>query len=41
VGRLQRPDQDRGGVALGFGDRVQQAVDPIGEVDIGVAGRAE
>lgn len=41
VGRLQRPDQDRGGVPLGFRDRVQQAVDPVGEVDVGVAGRAE
>jgi hypothetical protein len=41
VGRLQRPDQDRGGVALRFGDRVEQAVDAVGEVDVGVAGRAE
>ena len=41
MGRLQRPDQDRSRLALGFGDRVQQAVDPVGEVDVGVAGRAE
>jgi len=41
VGRLQRPDQDRGGIALGFGDGVQQAVDPVGEVDVGEAGRTE
>ena len=41
MGRLQRPDQDRGGVALRFGDRVEQAVDAVGEVDVGVAGRAE
>jgi hypothetical protein len=41
VGRLQCPDQDRGGLALGFGDGVQQAVDSIGEVDVGVAGRPE
>lgn len=41
VGRLQRPDQDRGGVALRFGDGVEQAVDTVGEVDVGVAGRAE
>jgi hypothetical protein len=41
MGRFQRPDQDGGGVALGFGDGVQQAVDPVGEVDVGVAGWAE
>jgi hypothetical protein len=41
VGRLQRPDQDRGGFALGFGDGVEQTVDPVGEVDVGVAGRPE
>jgi hypothetical protein len=41
VGRLQRPDQDRGSLALGFGDGVEEAVDPVGEVDVGVAGRAE
>jgi hypothetical protein len=41
VGWLQRPDQDRSGLARGFGDRVQQAVNPVGEVDVGAAGRAE
>lgn len=41
MGRLQRPDQDGGGVALRFGDRVEQAVDAVGEVDVGVARRAE
>lgn len=41
VGRLQRPDQDGGGVALRFGDGVEQTVDPVGEVDVGVARRAE
>jgi len=41
VGRLQRPDQDRGGVALRFGDRVEQAVDAVGEVDVGATRRAE
>ena len=41
VGRLQGPDQDRGGLSLGFGDRVEKAVDPVGEVDVGAARRAE
>lgn len=41
VGRLQRPDQDRGCRPFGFGDRVQEAVDPVGEIDVGAAGRAE
>jgi hypothetical protein len=41
VGRLQRPDQDCGGVALGFGYRVEEAVDSVGEVDVGSAGWAE
>ncbi len=41
VGRLQRPDQDGGCLSFGFGDGVEQAVDPVGEVDVGVAGRAE
>ena len=40
-GRLQRPDQHRRRLALGFGDGVEQAVDPVGEVDVGAAGRAE
>ena len=35
VGRLEGADQDGGGVALGFADEVEQAVDPIGEVDVG------
>ena len=39
--RLERPDQHRGGVALRLGDRVEQAVDAVGEVDVGAAGRAE
>ena len=41
LGRLERADQDGGGAALGLGDRVQQAVDPVGEVDVGAPGRAE
>jgi hypothetical protein len=41
VGRLQRPNQGCGGLALGFGYGVQQAVNPVGEVDVGAAGRAE
>ena len=41
VGRLQGPDQHRRRLTLGFGDRVEEAVDPVGEVDVGVAGRAE
>lgn len=41
MGRFQGPDQDGGRLALGFGDGVEQAVDPVGEVDVGVAGRAE
>ena len=40
-GRLQRADQHRRRLALRFGDRVEQAVDPVGEVDVGAAGRAE
>ena len=40
-GRLQRPDQHRRRLALGFADDVEQAVDPVGEVDVGAAGRAE
>jgi hypothetical protein len=41
MSRFQRPDQYRGRLTLGFGDRVEQAVDPVGEVNVGVAGRAE
>ena len=41
AGRLQRPDQDSGRTPLGLGHEVQQAVDPVGEVDVGVARRAE
>ena len=37
VGRLERPDQDRGGAALRLGDGVQQAVDAVGEVHVGAA----
>jgi hypothetical protein len=40
-GRLQRPDQDRRRVALRLGDEVEQTVDPVGEVDVAAAGRAE
>ena len=36
-GRLEGADQDRGRVALGLGDEVEQAVDPVGEVDVGAA----
>ena len=38
--RLERADQDGGGLALRLGDRVQQAVDAVGEVDVGRARRA-
>lgn len=41
MGWFERPDQDRGGLALRFCDRVQQAVDSVAEVDVGVAGRPE
>lgn len=41
MGRFQGSDQDCGGFALGFGDGVEEAVDAVGEVDVGVAGRAE
>ncbi len=41
MGRFERSDQDCCGVALGFGDCVKEAVDSVGEVDVGVAGRAE
>lgn len=41
MGRLQGPDQDRRRLALGFSDRVEQAVDAVGEVDVGVTGWAE
>ena len=41
VGRLERPDQHRRRFALGLGDEVEQAVDPVGEVDVGAARRAE
>ena len=41
VGRLEGADQDRRRLALGFADGVEQAVDPVGEVDVGAAGRAE
>ncbi len=40
-GRLERADEDRGGAALGLADGVQQAVDAVGEVDVGAARRAE
>jgi len=39
--RLEGADQDRGCLPHRFGDGVEQAVDPVGEVDVGVAGRAE
>jgi hypothetical protein len=38
---FQGSDQDGGGVSLRFGDRVEEAVDPVGEVDVGVARGAE
>ena len=41
AGGLERADQHRGGAAVGLADRVQHAVDPVGEVDVGAAGRAE
>ena len=39
--RLQRPDQHRRRAALRLADGVQQAVDPVGEVDVRAPGRAE
>ena len=41
MGRLEGADQDRGRLALRFGDRVEQAVDAVGEVDVGAPRRAE
>jgi hypothetical protein len=41
VGGLQRPDQHRRSLPLRFGDGVEEAVDPVGEIDVGVARRAE
>ncbi|MDX6634201.1 MAG: hypothetical protein QOF06_404 [Solirubrobacterales bacterium] len=41
MGRFQGTDQDGGGLALGFGDGIEEAVDSVGEIDVGVAGRAE
>jgi len=38
---FQRTDQDSGRLSFRFGDRIEQAVDPVGEVDVGVARRAE
>lgn len=40
-GRLQGPHQHRRRDALGLADEVQQAVDAVGEVDVGAAWRAE
>ena len=40
-GRLEGADQHRRRLALGLGDEVEQAVDPVGEVDVGAARRAE
>ena len=37
VERLERADQHRGADALGLADRVQQRVDPVGAVHVGVA----
>ena len=39
--RLQRPDQHRGGSALGLADEVETGVDPVGEVDVRAPGRPE
>ena len=39
--RLERPDQHRGRVPIALGDRVQHAVDPVGDVDVGQPRRAE
>jgi hypothetical protein len=41
VGWFEGSDEDGGGIALRFGYRVEEAVDPVGEVDVGAAGRAE
>ena len=35
VGWLQRPDQNRRSPSLCFGDKIQHAVDPIGQIDVG------
>ena len=40
-GRLERADQHRGGGAVGLADGVEHAVDAVGEIDVGMAGRAE
>ena len=40
-GRLESPDQHRCGAPLVLADEVQAPVDPVGAVDVGVAGRAE
>jgi hypothetical protein len=41
VGWFEGSDEDGGCVAFGFGYRVEEAVNSVGEVDVGVAGRAE
>src|SRR5438874_2972588 len=41
VGRLERADQHRVGDALGLADEVDAPMDPVGAVDVGVAGWAE
>jgi hypothetical protein len=40
-GRLEGPDQDRRGAPVGLGDGVEEAVDPVGQVDVGPPGRPE
>ena len=39
--RLQRPDEDRGGGALGLADDVEHRVDSVGAIHVGGAGRTE
>ena len=41
VQRLERADQHRGADALGLADCVEQRVDPVGAVHVGMAGRPE
>ena len=40
-GRLEGADEDGGRGPLGLGDEVEHRVDPVAEVDVGVAGRPE
>ena len=39
--RFERPDQDRSSGPVGLADGIEEAVDPVGEVDVGASRRAE